>query len=51
MKLLVNVFKIVKSFQKLVSLDMKPFFSKKTNCVCLTVLQETFLLVTHVKEV
>ena len=34
MKLLVKFLKIVKKFQKMVSLDMKAFFSKKTNCVC-----------------
>ena len=38
-------------FQKMVSLDMKAFFSKKTNCVCLNVLLEIFLFVKHMKEV
>ena len=51
MKLLVKFLKIVKFFQKMVSLDMKAFISKKTNCVCLNVLQETCLFVKRMKEV
>lgn len=51
MKLLVKFLKIVKNFQKMVSLDMKAFFSKKTNCVCLNVLLEICLFVKHMKEV